>query len=98
MNVSKQEPEVPSKETSEKEVRESYIVCSTEPKDISSKKMQDRHYIETDFIRPGESKKLYNFFDTSTVPNLMERDGNFFSFKARRLEGKESVKGQASSK
>jgi len=40
MNVSKEEPEVPSKETSEKEVRESYIVCSTEPKDISSKKMQ----------------------------------------------------------
>ena len=71
MNGSKQEPEVPSKETSGKEVRESYISLfkfeSTSfgfqskflPKDISSEKL--RIDVETAFIRSGNSEKMYNF-------------------------------------
>ena len=87
MNESKQEPEVPSNETSGKEVRESYILCSNlprlvciqskfAPKDISSDKF--RLDIETDFIRPGKSEKLYNYFEASAFPDLMERDRNCF--------------------
>ena len=72
MNESKQETEVPSEETSGREVGESYIPCSKlastsfrfqtklAPKVISSEKL--RIDLETDFIRPGKSGKPRNFF------------------------------------
>jgi len=87
MNVSKQEPEVPSKETSEKEVRENYILCSNLHRLVFASNQNLHRKI---FLLKNSGSTLRQpsfglanpkgctiFFDTSKVPNLMERDRNF---------------------
>ena len=89
MNESKQEPEVPSKETSGKEVRKSSILCSNLHRLVFAFKQSLHRKLRRTSFGLSNPESCAILFNASTFPNLTERD-RIFSLSWKDLAGKVS--------